>query len=117
MTLMNTKHIVIALMAILLSATATATATANAEPVWIDTRSAAEHFFDNIPGDVRISHSDIVEEVSTLYPDKNTEIRLYCLSGARSGSAMEALKKAGYQNVSNAGGISDARVERGLKNE
>ncbi|OEE74056.1 hypothetical protein A1OQ_10020 [Enterovibrio norvegicus FF-162] len=111
MTFQSTKHIVIALMAILLSATA------HAEAVWIDTRSAAEHFFDNIPGDARVSHSEIVKEVSALYPDKDTEIRLYCLSGVRSGKAMNALKGAGYQNVFNAGGISDARVERGLKDQ
>ncbi|MDD1793771.1 hypothetical protein L4D06_19370 [Enterovibrio makurazakiensis] len=111
MTLFNTKRIVIGLVAMVLSAAV------NAEAVWIDTRSAAEHFFDNIPGDVRFSHSDIVKEVTALYPDKNQEIRLYCLSGVRSGKAMKALKAEGYQNVFNAGGIEDAREQRGLLGE
>ncbi|MBE1275670.1 rhodanese-like domain-containing protein [Enterovibrio baiacu] len=111
MTLLSVKNGIIGLAVMLLSAAA------HAEAVWIDTRSAAEHFFDNIPGDVRFSHSDIVKEVTALYPDKNQEIRLYCLSGVRSGKAMEALKAEGYQNVFNAGGIADARAQRGLLDE
>ena len=111
MTLLSVKNGIIGLAVMLLSAAV------HAEAVWIDTRSAAEHFFDNIPGDARFSHSDIVKEVTALYPDKNQEIRLYCLSGVRSGKAMEALKAEGYQNVFNAGGIEDARAQRGLLDE
>ncbi|MEZ8027465.1 rhodanese-like domain-containing protein [Enterovibrio norvegicus] len=108
MTLLSVKSGVIGLAVMLLSAAV------HPEAVWIDTRSAAEHFFDSIPGDVRFSHTDIVKEVSALYPDKSQEIRLYCRSGVRSGKAMEALKAEGYQNVFNAGGIDDAREQRGL---
>ncbi|WP_296058633.1 rhodanese-like domain-containing protein [uncultured Amphritea sp.] len=86
----------------------------NAETVWIDVRSAVEHSIDNIEGDARISHDDIVAGVSEIFPDKNTEIRLYCRSGNRAGKAILALKEDGYTNVSNAGGINDARRERGL---
>lgn len=85
-----------------------------AEAVWVDVRSSAEHKLDHIKGDLRISHSKIVAEVSKLFPNKETEIRLYCRSGRRAGKAMAALNKAGYENVSNAGGIEDARKERGL---
>lgn len=85
-----------------------------AETVWIDVRSAVEHSIDNIEGDARISHDDIVAGVSEIFPDKNTDIRLYCRSGNRAGKAILALKDAGYTNVSNAGGINDARRERGL---
>jgi len=85
-----------------------------AEAVWIDVRSSAEHFLDNIDGDVRISHEEIVQGVNKLLPDKSTEIRLYCRSGQRASKAMAALKEAGYTNVSNAGGIYDARKERGI---
>jgi len=85
-----------------------------AEAVWIDVRSAVEHSVDHIDGDVRITHGDIVEQASLLFPDKNTEIRLYCRSGGRANKAMSALKAAGYSRVSNGGGINDARRERGL---
>jgi phage shock protein E len=83
-----------------------------AETVWIDVRSTLEHALDNIDGDVRISHGDIVEGVTELFPDKGTNIRLYCRSGQRASVAMAELKNAGYSNVSNAGGIEDARIER-----
>jgi len=89
-------------------------ASAQPEAVWIDVRTPVEHALDSIDGDIRISHGDIVEEVTQLYPDKNTEIHLYCMSGGRAGKAAEALKEAGYTNVSNAGGIDDARKARGL---
>ena len=85
-----------------------------AETVWIDVRSSVEHKITNIEGDVRISHSDIVQEVSALIPDKNTEIRLYCLSGGRAGVAADALKNAGYSDVQNVGSIGNARELRGL---
>lgn len=86
----------------------------HAEVIWIDVRSSIEHSIDSIEGDIRISHGDIAEEVSELFPDKNTQIHLYCRSGGRADKAMSALIGAGYTNVSNAGGIDDARKERGL---
>lgn len=86
-----------------------------AEEVWIDVRSAFEHKIDNIEGDARISHDEIVQQVNAQFPDKDTEIRLYCLSGGRAGKAMAALEEAGYRDVKNVGSIGDARQERGLE--
>lgn len=85
-----------------------------AAPTWIDVRSEAEHKISHIDGDLRITHTDIVAKVSELFPKKDHEIRLYCRSGYRANVALEALEEAGYTNVSNAGGIEDARQERGL---
>jgi len=85
-----------------------------AETVWIDVRSAVEYSLDHIEGDLRIGHTDIVQRMHQLHPDLNTDIRLYCRSGGRAGKAMSALKAAGYKQVSNAGGINHARIERGL---
>lgn len=88
---------------------------AHAETVWIDVRSQQEHERSHIEGDVHIPHWKIVPEVTERFPERDTEIRLYCVSGVRAGKALSALEKAGYANVSNAGGIEDARAERGLK--
>lgn len=85
-----------------------------AETIWIDVRSIGEYRMDNIEGDILIPHNNIVQKVSAMYPDLNTDIRLYCRSGNRAGKAMSALQIAGYTNVSNAGGIEDTREERGL---
>ena len=85
-----------------------------ADTVWIDVRTQVEHAIDNIEGDLRISHSDIVPEVEMLYPDKNTEIKLYCRSGGRAEQAAKALEDAGYTHVESIGGIDDARISRGI---
>jgi len=85
-----------------------------AAPVWIDVRSALEHTEDNIKGDIRITHTQVIPRVSQLFPDKNTEIILYCRSGIRADMALKALNKEGYTNVSNAGGIQDARKQRSI---
>ena len=82
-----------------------------ADTVWIDVRTSIEYQIDHIDGDTRISYGDIVAGMSELYPDKSTEIRLYCRSGGRADKAMASLREAGYTNVSNAGGIDDARKE------
>lgn len=86
------------------------------EAVWIDVRSALEHSIDSIDGDIRISHTEIVDEVRERFPDKDTDIQLYCRGGTRAGTAMSALQEAGYTRVSNAGGIDAARALRGISN-
>ena len=86
----------------------------HAQTVWIDVRSAEEHAQDHIAGDARISHSKIASQINALYPDKNTEIHVYCRSGRRAGIAQSVLQEAGYNNVHNAGSIDDARKERTL---
>lgn len=85
-----------------------------ADTVWIDVRSSVEHSLNNIEGDVHIAYADIAEEVTKLYPNKTTEIHLYCQSGGRAGKAKASLEDAGYTNVVNAGGIGYARTERGI---
>jgi phage shock protein E len=85
-----------------------------ADTVWIDVRSVDEHMIDNIEGDTRISHSEIVAETNIMFSDKDTKISLYCRSGGRASKARAVLLDAGYTNVSNAGGINDARKARGL---
>ncbi|MFL0811576.1 MAG: rhodanese-like domain-containing protein [Agarilytica sp.] len=83
-----------------------------AEAVWIDVRTAEENKKNSIAGDALIPHKEIVPGVEALFSDKNKEIILYCRSGRRAGVAMKALQEAGYTNVSNAGGISDAKKVR-----
>ncbi len=102
--------------AILLVMAMSFSALLQADTVWIDVRSAVEHKIDHIEGDERISHGDIVSKVNSLYPDKNTEIRLYCRSGGRAGKALVALEADGYTDVKNAGSIQNARNERASLN-
>ncbi len=92
-------------------------ASSNAEPIWIDVRSVSEYNEDHIDGDTLIPHEQIVQQVSELFPDKSSEIHLYCRSGGRAGRALSALEEAGYTNVLNAGGIDDAREQRGISRQ
>ena len=85
-----------------------------ADPVWVDVRSKFEHALDAIDGDMRVDYDNVVTAMQASYPDKTTEINLYCLSGGRAEWAKEALEEAGYTQVNNAGGIGDARRLRQL---
>jgi len=85
-----------------------------AEPVWIDVRTLGENQRDNIAGDLRISHSNIVREVVKLFPDRETVFYFYDKTGGRSDIAISALKREGYKNLHNAGSIEEARKQRGL---
>lgn len=80
--------------------------------IWLDVRSWAEYQLDHIEGDRRIPHTEIVDQVVELFPDKSTPIRLYCASGGRAGNAAQSLRAAGYTDIQNAGGIDQVRNVR-----
>lgn len=85
-----------------------------AEPVWIDVRTLVENQRDNIAGDLRISHSNIVREVIKMFPDRETVFYFYDKTGGRSDIAISALKLEGYKSLHNAGSIEEARKQRGI---
>lgn len=78
-------------------------ATRNA--VLLDVRSKDEYRSGHVPGSENIDVDDI-DEISSLVSDRATSLFVYCLSGARSGKAVSALKRMGYVNVKSIGGIS-----------
>jgi phage shock protein E len=82
-------------------------------PLWIDVRSPDEYAERSLGSDPNIPHSEITRSIEALAPDRNTEIVLYCAAGGRSGVAKMQLESLGYTRVRNAGGIEDARRERG----
>jgi len=74
----------------------------------IDVRTEAEWKEGHLEGAILIPYEKIGEEITKVAPKKQTEIHLYCRSGRRSGIALDALKKLGYENVSNDGSVNDA---------
>lgn len=58
-------------------------------------------------------HFDVQQLTMGQLPpiDKKTPIFVYCRSGNRSALAMQLLKKAGFNDVKNIGGISDIPAE------
>lgn len=89
---------------------------ATAETVWIDVRTVEEYEADHIDGDRNMPVQELSSNTlrSQLNLPSDADIRLYCVSGVRAGRAKLIFEEAGFSNVINAGGISDAREARNL---
>lgn len=82
--------------------------------ILLDVRTEDEYNSGHVPESINIDVAEINEAVVRIN-DKNTPLFVYCQSGARSTSASEQLKKMGYKNVNNIGGIMSytGAIERG----
>lgn len=76
----------------------------------IDVRTAEEFAAGALPGALRIGHEEIAAQITSLAPDLNTPIVLYCRSGRRSALAEASLRELGYRNLINAGGYSELKL-------
>ena len=76
--------------------------------VLLDVRSHDEYVLGHVPGSLHIP-LDSIERIKAEVPDLSTPIYAYCLSGARSSSAVSRLKAMGYAEVHNIGGINRYR--------
>ena len=83
------------------------------DAVLLDVRTVDEYAEGHIPGSINIP-LDTVASVLERIPDKDTPLFVHCLSGGRSGKAVAFLKKLGYTQVKNIGGINlyNGPVER-----
>lgn len=81
----------------------------SAVDVVIDVRSKIEFWFGHLPGAICIPVDAILEEVERRDDiGPSSRILLYCASGARSATAAQMLRRAGYRNVVDGGGHSAA---------
>jgi phage shock protein E len=71
----------------------------------VDVRSAEEFRDGGYPGAVNIPLDALASRLNELPKDK--PVVLYCASGARSGVAARHLKRSGFTDVVNAGGLFD----------
>ena len=78
--------------------------------VLLDVRTPDEYRQGHIPGSLNVELNGL-QSIPDRIPDKNTPLFVHCLSGARSGRAVQALGRMGYRNVKNIGGISRYRGE------
>jgi len=72
--------------------------------VLLDVRTAGEYAEGHIENSLNLPLQNIEQAVSVI-KDKDTPLFVHCRSGGRSASATAALKKMGYTNVSDIGGI------------
>lgn len=73
--------------------------------VLLDVRTKEEYSDGHIEDSVNIP-LDAIMSVESVVKDKDTPLFVYCFSGARSGQAVSILKRMGYNDVTNIGGIS-----------
>lgn len=74
----------------------------------IDVRTA-EEFAEGSIGDaqnISLENGDLEKALSSL--DKEATYSVYCRTGRRSAIAVELMKKAGFSNVTDLGGIEEA---------
>ncbi len=75
---------------------------------YIDVRTPEEfasgHYPDAINHPVELIMQGMFPELA-----KDTEINLYCRSGARAGMAQQMMQQVGFTNVTNKGGLSDLK--------
>lgn len=74
--------------------------------VIIDVRTPEEYNQEHANDAVNFPLQDLMDGQVPEYV-RSTEIGLYCRSGARSAVAEELMKKMGFTNVKNLGGIQD----------
>lgn len=80
-----------------------------ANAVWIDVRTPAEYDAGHLPGATLIPYDGIEKGIKALDLGKDTPIYLYCAAGGRAEKARQQLLRMEYTNVTNAGGLADAR--------
>lgn len=74
----------------------------------LDVRTPAEYREGHIPGSQNLPLQSI-GQIAGMRVDYSTPLFVHCLSGGRSRQAVFMLRKMGYQNVSDIGGIADYR--------
>ncbi len=79
--------------------------------VLLDVRTPQEYREGHIPGSKNVPLQEI-GRVSAAAGGKDTPLFVYCHSGARSRQAVDALRRMGYLQVKNIGGISAYTVIR-----
>ncbi len=75
----------------------------------LDVRSDEEWAEGHLAGVQHLPLDLIRERITSLVPDKQTPLGVYCASGARSSHAARLLKQLGYENVEDLGGYNEAQ--------
>ena len=77
----------------------------------LDVRTPSEYKSIRIPNSISVPLNNIKHDIVNVAKNKDTEIIVYCQSGARASSACNELVNMGYTNISNLGGIMSWRYE------
>lgn len=83
----------------------------NKNYIILDVRTVAEYNEGHIPNAICIPNETIGNDTINELSNKEQLILIYCRSGNRSKQAAEKLKKLGYTNLTEFGGIIDWKGE------
>jgi len=72
----------------------------------LDVRTREEFKDGHIAGSVNLPLDMLPQRLSGMLPNKDAKIFVICLSGSRAANAVSFMKKAGYTDVHNIGGVS-----------
>jgi len=73
---------------------------AGARPVVLDVRRAEEFAAGHVDGAINVAHTAVLASpAAAVGAAKDAEIIVYCASGRRASTAIEALRNAGYSNL------------------
>lgn len=76
----------------------------------LDVRTPDEYAQGRVPGSVNLP-LQVFTQIEVVAPDKNTPLFVYCHSGARSSRFAKTMKKLGYTDVTDIGGIIQYKGE------
>jgi rhodanese-related sulfurtransferase len=65
----------------------------------VDVREDNEWARGHLPGAIHMGRGVIERDIETQFPDKKTELVLYCGGGFRSALSADNLQKMGYTNI------------------
>lgn len=81
--------------------------------ILLDVRTPQEYRQGHIPGSKNVP-LQYIDKVTLAVENKDVPLFIYCYSGSRSRQAESSLRRMGYTNIMNIGGIADysGKVER-----
>jgi len=75
--------------------------------VIVDVRTAGEYVGSHIKGAINIPLESVQTRIAKAAPKKDAPVMVYCQSGSRSAAAAVTLRRMGYTQILNLGGIGN----------
>lgn len=83
----------------------------------VDVRSPGEFAAGHVAGSINLPLDRLAQQARTALPQRDQTLVLCCLSGARSGMAVQWLRSQGYSNAVNGGSVGSVALQLGRRVE